>query len=112
MLFLHHPYAVNHLAILVIRDLLQINVGGVDHLHAGVAIVCAAEGTPFFGVWIEPIGLLSAASRACDNVYWSFWVHIRLLFAPIVHLVTIDRPKPLICVLMCPQLQINSVVVK
>lgn len=104
MLFLHHPYAVNHLPILehtkkfllspeqypltfkcicspllclcacystwaylVIRDLLQINVGGVDHLHAGVAIVCAAEGTPFFGVWIEPIGLLSAALQTIEN---------------------------------------------
>ncbi len=50
-------------AYLVIRDLLQVNVGGVDHLHAGVAVVCAAESTPLFGVWVEPVSLLSAALR-------------------------------------------------
>lgn len=98
MLFLHHPYAVNHLAILeiteksllsieqysltfkcklfvftvlvcmflyvsylVIRDLLQVKMGGVDQVHAGVAIVCAAESAPVFGVLVEPVSLLSAA---------------------------------------------------
>lgn len=97
MLFLHHPYAVNHLAILeqntqslcyyfdlkihpftfcvfmylcscssmcahlVIRDLLQVKMGGVDHLHAGVAVVCATQSTPVFGVWIELVCLLPAA---------------------------------------------------
>lgn len=46
---------------LVIRDLLQVNMGGVDDLHAGVAVVCAAESAPLFRVWIEPVSLLSAA---------------------------------------------------
>lgn len=46
---------------LVIRDLLQINVGGVNHLHAAVAIVSAAERAPRFGVWIKPVSSLSAA---------------------------------------------------
>ena len=46
---------------LVIRHLLQVEVGGVDQLHAGVAIVGAAERAPFFGVWIEPVSPLSAA---------------------------------------------------
>lgn len=46
---------------LVIRDLLQIQMGGIDHLHAGVAIVSAAEGAPVFGVRCERVGLLSAA---------------------------------------------------
>lgn len=53
----------NVCAHLVIGDLLQVDVGGVDHLHAGVAVVCAAESAPLFGVWIEPVGLLSAALR-------------------------------------------------
>lgn len=52
---------------LVIRDLLQVNVGSVDHLHAGVAVVCAAESTPLFGVQIEPVGLLSAALQGEPN---------------------------------------------
>lgn len=74
-------------------------------------------------------------SRACDDVHWSFWVHIRLLFASVADLkgkdinlfhclkkmrrmrwirkagadlVTIYRPQPLICVLVCPQLDIHS----
>lgn len=98
MLFLHHPYAVNHLPVLertkkptvtgimasqtvlnpgcavcrrhlVVGDLLQIQVGGVDHLHAGVAVVSAAEGAPVFGVGVEPIGLLPAAlSRSRTTV--------------------------------------------
>lgn len=109
MLILHHPYAVNHLAILehteesllpfkqcslifnsvlwpllclcacssmcaylVIGDLLQVKVGGVDQLHAGVAVVCAAQGAPVFGVWIEPVGLLSAALQT--NQQWSNWI--------------------------------------
>lgn len=50
-------------AYLVIRDLLQVKVGGVGHLHAGVAVVCAAESAPLFGVWVEPVGPLSAALR-------------------------------------------------
>lgn len=53
---------------LVIRDLLQVKVGGVDHLHAGVAVVCAAESAPLFGVWIEPVCLLSAALQR--NQQW------------------------------------------
>lgn len=97
MLILHHPDAVNHLPILethrkvfvstpaspsspsvnvpqrvlahlVVRDLLQIKVGGVDHLHAGVAVVGAAESAPVFGVWVEPVGPLPAAlQRAADS---------------------------------------------
>lgn len=38
-------------------------MGAVDHLHAGVAVVRAAESAPLFGVWVEPVGLLSAALR-------------------------------------------------
>lgn len=38
-------------------------MGGVDHLHAGVAVVPAAEGAPVFGVGVERVGLLSAALR-------------------------------------------------
>lgn len=48
---------------LVIRHLLQVKMAGVDHLHAGVAVVCAAEGAPVFGVWIELVSPLSAALR-------------------------------------------------
>lgn len=79
-------------------------------------------------------------SRACDNVDWSFGVHVRLFSAAIEYLqgakhnkfgtlvynrgmqgwrmgwsknapadlITIHRPQPLICVLMCPQLHIHS----
>lgn len=36
---------------------------GVDHLHAGVSVVPAAEGAPAFGVGVEPVGPLSAALR-------------------------------------------------
>lgn len=89
MLLLHHPYAVDHLSILdrtkqtnrydrglrnslnscsaicvlhlVVRDLLQIQMGGVDHLHSGVAVVSAAEGAPVLGVRRERVSLLSAA---------------------------------------------------
>lgn len=46
---------------LVVRDLFQVQVGGVDHLHAGVAVVSAAEGAPVFGVGREPVSLFSAA---------------------------------------------------
>lgn len=53
---------------LVIRDLLQIQMGAVDHLHAGVAIVSAAEGAPVFGVGRERVGLLSAALRRKASV--------------------------------------------
>lgn len=48
-------------AYLVIRDLLQVQMGGVDHLHASVAIVSAAESAPIFGVRVEFVCLLSAA---------------------------------------------------
>lgn len=48
-------------AYLVIRDLLQVQMGGVDHLHAGVAVVSAAESAPVFGVRVERVCLLSAA---------------------------------------------------
>lgn len=56
-------------AYLVVRDLLQVQVAGVDHLHARVAVVSAAEGAPVFGVGVERVCLLSAAlqrSRRCD----------------------------------------------
>lgn len=46
---------------LVIRHLLHVQVGSIDHLHTAVAVVCAAESTPLFGVWIELVSLLSAA---------------------------------------------------
>ena len=46
---------------LVIRDLLQVDMGSVDHLHAGVAVVCAAESAELPGVWIKPVSLLSTA---------------------------------------------------
>jgi len=52
---------------LVIGDLLQVKVGGIDYLHAGVAVVHAAESAPLFGVWIEPVGLLSAALQGEDR---------------------------------------------
>lgn len=54
---------------LVVGDLLQVEVAGIDHLHAHVAIVAAAEGAPVFGVWVELVCLLSAAlrrSRGCE----------------------------------------------
>lgn len=56
-------------AYLVVRDLLQVQVAGVDHLHARVAVVSAAEGAPVFRVGVERVCLLPAAlrrSRGCD----------------------------------------------
>lgn len=53
---------------LVVRDLLQIQMGGVDHLHAGVAVVSAAEGAPVFGVRRERVGLLPAALQRKASV--------------------------------------------
>lgn len=46
---------------LVIRDLLQVEMGGIDHLHASVTIISAAESAPVFGIWVKRVGLLSAA---------------------------------------------------
>lgn len=57
---------------LVIGNLLQVEVAGVDHLHAGVAVVGAAESTPLFGVWIEIVSLLSAALQR--NQQWLNWI--------------------------------------
>lgn len=56
-------------AYLVVRDLLQVQVAAVDHLHACVAVVSAAEGAPVFRVGVERVRLLPAAlrrSRGCD----------------------------------------------
>lgn len=56
-------------AYLVVRDLLQVQVAAVDHLHARVAVVSAAEGAPVFRVGVERVCLLPAAlrrSRGCD----------------------------------------------
>lgn len=50
-----------YVSYLVIRDLLQVKMGGVDQVHAGVAVVCAAESAPVFGVRVELVSLLSAA---------------------------------------------------
>lgn len=55
---LAHAFERTHL---VIRNLLQVKVGGIHNLHSAVAVVCAAEGAPVFGVWIEPVRPLSAA---------------------------------------------------
>lgn len=52
---------------LVIRHLLQVQVGSIDHLHTAVAVVCAAESTPLFGVWIELVSLLSAALQKINQ---------------------------------------------
>lgn len=43
-------------------------MGGVDHLHAGVAVVSAAEGAPVFGVRPERVALFSAALRRKASV--------------------------------------------
>lgn len=51
-------------AYLVVRDLLQVKMCGVHQLHAGVAVVCAAESAPVFGVWVELVSLLPAALQS------------------------------------------------
>lgn len=60
---------------LIVRDLLQVQMGGVDDLHAGVAVICAAESTPVFGVRVELVGLLPAALRVEHMVIKSISSH-------------------------------------
>jgi hypothetical protein len=48
---------------LVIGDLLQVQMGGVVHLHAGVSIICTAEGTPVPRIRDERIMILTAALK-------------------------------------------------
>lgn len=57
---------------LVIGDLFQVKMAAVDHLHACVAVVRAAESTPVFRVWIEFVSLLPAALQR--NHQWLYWM--------------------------------------
>lgn len=49
------------LSYLIIRDLLQPEVGLVDDLHAGVPIILNPHSTPFSRVWDEGVQPLLAA---------------------------------------------------
>lgn len=97
---------------LVIADLLNVKVAGIEDVHPGEAVVADSQRRPFRWIWNERVHFLLASGRAADEVHRRLRIRVRMLDRTVVDFAVVDRPEPLVNMFVRPNFHIHSVLVE